>query len=394
MELDAVAAGHICLDMIPDLTQLPQGQFMRSLIPGRLINVGHAAFSTGGAVSNTGIALHRLGLRTRLLGKIGNDPLAAIVRDVVKKHAKGLETGLVKDTAHPTSYTVILSAPGVDRIFLHCSGANDAFGSEDIPAEVLSSTRLFHLGYPPLLKRMFSEGGTELAQICARAREAGATVSLDMSFPDEASPSGKVDWLGILTKTLPHVDLFVPSFEELLFCLRRKVYQDMVENAGDAHLLDLATPDLISGLARQVLELGVKVVLIKLGHNGLYLRTAGMNALHNMGRGAPAEAEKWANRQLRVACYQVDVVGTTGSGDATIAGFLAGMLKGQSPEDALESAVGVGACNVEAADALSGLRSWEDTRARIDDGWAHHPLDLSDAGWTPVRDGIWEKQRI
>jgi len=44
--------------------------------------------------------------------------------------------------------------------------------------------------------------------------------------------------------------------------------------------------------------------------------------------------------------------------------------------------VAVGACNVEAADALSGLRSWEDTLGRIRLGWERLPVTLSAPGWS------------
>jgi hypothetical protein len=45
-------------------------------------------------------------------------------------------------------------------------------------------------------------------------------------------------------------------------------------------------------------------------------------------------------------------------------------------------AAAVGACNVEAADALGGLRSWEETRARIEAGWPRQKLDFEAIpGW-------------
>ncbi len=100
-----------------------------------------------------------------------------------------------------------------------------------------------------------------------------------------------------------------------------------------------------------------------------------------MGRAAPADPSAWANREWWSPCFAVEVVGTTGSGDATIAGFLSALLRGLSAREALTMAVAVGACNVEAADAISGLRSWEATQARVAQGWAQRPLDLSAFGW-------------
>jgi sugar/nucleoside kinase (ribokinase family) len=75
------------------------------------------------------------------------------------------------------------------------------------------------------------------------------------------------------------------------------------------------------------------------------------------------------------------VVGTTGSGDATIAGFLSAFLRGMSPAEAINAAIAVGACNVEAADALSGLRSWDETLDRIRGGWQKYPVQIESQGW-------------
>jgi sugar/nucleoside kinase (ribokinase family) len=89
----------------------------------------------------------------------------------------------------------------------------------------------------------------------------------------------------------------------------------------------------------------------------------------------------WADRELWAPCFDVEVVGTTGSGDATIAGFLGGLLRDMTPAEAMTMAVAVGACNVEAPDALSGLHSWEETTKRIARGWSRLPLTLDAPGW-------------
>ena len=82
-----------------------------------------------------------------------------------------------------------------------------------------------------------------------------------------------------------------------------------------------------------------------------------------MDRARPTDIAAWADRELWAPCFQADVVGTAGSGDATIAGFLSALLRDMPPEDAVNAAVAVGACNVEAADTLSGVRPWNETCA-------------------------------
>jgi sugar/nucleoside kinase (ribokinase family) len=389
--IDAVVAGHICLDVIPGLAHLPPGKFGDLLKPGHLIISGPATFSTGGPVSNTGLALHRLGIKTSLIAKVGNDPYGMIVRQLVENYDPVLTGGLVSDPDSTTSYSVILSAPGVDRIFLHCPGANDSFGSEDVNYDLVRQARLFHFGYPPLMRRMFEGKGVELVRIFQKAKGCGSTTSLDMSFPDPGSAGGRADWPAILGKVLPFVDIFLPSFEEILFCLRREIYDDLSAKTH-GNLLDAADPGLVSDLGKQLLEMGAKIAVVKLGDQGLYVRTSGPVHLANMGAACPADIRSWADLELRSACFKVKVIGTTGSGDATISGFLSGLLRGLGPRETVTAAVGVGACNVEAADALSGLRSWEDTLDRIEAGWVKLPLVFSPPGWTTVGAGLWQNK--
>jgi sugar/nucleoside kinase (ribokinase family) len=177
-----------------------------------------------------------------------------------------------------------------------------------------------------------------------------------MAFPDPASAAGKADWRAILRKTLPYVDIFVPSLDEILFMLK----EDAPAELSMAFL---------HNVAGELLSLGAKMVLLKLGGRGLYLRTAALENLQGFGRACPAELKEWAGFENWSPCYQVEVGGTTGAGDATIAGFLAGLLRGLSPGEALEAGLAVGACCVERPDALSGILPWEETWQRIHAGW-------------------------
>jgi sugar/nucleoside kinase (ribokinase family) len=201
-----------------------------------------------------------------------------------------------------------------------------------------------------------------------------------MAFPDPSSEGGLADWRKILQGTLPFVDIFTPSFEEILFMLHREKYESLCREHAD--ILNALTPKMLSDLGSELLSMGVKIVLLKLGHQGVYLQTAGIEALKPLGKATPENLTTWANREIWSPCYKVDVIGTTGSGDATIAGFLSAFLRGMDPKDAVNVAVAVGACNVEASDALSGLRSWSATLKRLGQGWEKYPIQLDAPGWT------------
>jgi len=263
-----------------------------------------------------------------------------------------------------TSYSIVISPPNVDRSFLHCPGANDTFCSEDVDFEAMSGARLFHFGYPPLMKRFYEDGGRQMACLLQQVQRQGVLTSLDMAMPDPNSPAGRIDWQAWLKHVLPSVDVFLPSIDEIMLMLRRKDFDELFnpEDGITAHV----DSSLLNELAEQLLEMGTQVVVFKLGDQGIYLRTAKPTTL----------SDGWQNRELAAPCFEVDVAGTTGAGDSTIAGFLAAMVDNASPEEAVVQAVGVGACSVEVTDATSGIRPMAEVKQRIADGWNRRPLSL------------------
>jgi sugar/nucleoside kinase (ribokinase family) len=163
---------------------------------------------------------------------------------------------------------------------------------------------------------------------------------------------------------LPVVDVFAPSFDELCFMLR----------GPDVRVsLDLGE---LRGLAAQVLAMGSAVVALKLGDQGLYLRTSSESAaLARFCSTLELDAVVWRNREVLAPCFRAArLAGTTGSGDCTIAGLLAALLRGEDPVAVSTSATAVGACSVEAPDATGGVLPWPDAAARLAAGWARLPV--------------------
>jgi sugar/nucleoside kinase (ribokinase family) len=375
----AIVAGHICLDIIPDVSTIAPSVFNANFRPGHLLEAGSATLSTGGPVSNTGLALHRLGVPVRLIGKVGDDHFGHVVFRIIDAYGLDLLAGMALDPQVTTSYTIIISPPHIDRLFLHCPGANHDFRSADVAIEQLGQADLLHFGYPPLMRRIYSNGGRELVDLMGRAKTQGLTTSLDLCYPDPHSEAGQLDWVAFFRSVLPHVDVFQPSLEELLFMLRRQTLDQL---AACGSVVDQATPELLHDISDELISMGVKIILIKLGARGAYLRTAGLTAIDQLGRAVPTDRAAWADQEMWAPCFDVEVIGTTGSGDATIAGFLSALLRDSSPEEAMTMAVAVGACNVEAPDALSGLRSWEETTQRIAHGWRRQSVTLDAPGWS------------
>jgi len=385
--LDAVLAGHICLDITPRIIADSAGS-SSYLAPGRITEVGEAILSGGGSVSNTGLSLHRLGASVRLVGRVGGDPLGQITLGILGASDSRLIQHVTVASGEPSAYTIVLAPPGMDRTFLTCPGPNRSFGPEDVPAGLLPQTRIFHLGYPPLLERMYAEGGEALAEIMRTARESGATTSLDMSMPDPSRTAGHVDWRAILGRALPWVDIFAPSAEELLFCLQPDRFAALSQVCGNRSMIDLLSPEDLMELADISLGMGARVALIKAGHRGSYLRTGDLEG--DLGRGASIDRSTWRNREIWAPAYRVQVVTTTGAGDATVGAFLLAVLRAQDPAQALNSACAAGACACEAADAVSGVRAWEEIQARLEESWARIDPQLDPGLWQQDDElGVW-----
>ena len=382
-EIPTVAvAGHICLDIIPALSH--RHRLEDVLVPGNLVGVGAAVLATGGAVANTGLALHKLGVSTRLMGKVGDDFLGQVIIGILEKEHPGLSEQMIIKSGECSSYSIVISPPDVDRIFLHHSGTNDTFDSNDLDIAQLEHVSLFHFGYPPLMRHMYEDNGAHLEEMLRRVKKQGITTSLDMARPDPQSDAGRADWPTILQRTLPYVDVFLPSLEEILFMLD----PDGTEYSLKAQQHSAVDGEILSRVSRQLLEWGAGIVGIKLGDQGLYLRTSlSEQRLSQMGIGFSSTIEEWTARELLAPCFSVDVVGTTGAGDCTVAGFLAALLYGMNPEDAMTRAVAVGAFNVESADATSGIQSFKAVEKRVMSGWKRRLVTVPLHGWT------WEETR-
>jgi len=366
--MDIIVAGHICLDIIPDWST----GSIKKIIPGHILEMAGVKLSTGGAVANAGIALKKLGISTTLLGKIGSDAFGKIILEILRKEDKTLVENMIISKDEISSYSIVLNPPDTDRVFLHYPGPNHSFTANDIPYEKIKSGRIFHFGYPPLMRKIYENEGEELVKMFRRVRKMNIVTSLDMAMPDPESPAGKINWYKFFKNVLPMVDIFMPSIDELLYMLNPEKYYKISEKKErfDVVLLDQ--------LARQLINYGTNVVVIKLGDQGLYFRS---HQTERSNLSSIINPKDWNYRQLLSPCFATGVKGTTGTGDATIAGFLAQLLEGGEPEKAITLATAVGACCVEAIDATGGIRPLPEVISRINSGWERLTLSIPIENW-------------
>jgi sugar/nucleoside kinase (ribokinase family) len=393
LSYDIIVAGHLCLDMIPPFdTDKETTNIAELLQPGTLVQMGAMSFSTGGSVSNVGTAMKIFGCSVAFMAKVGGDAIGRNIIEIVQKN--GSAEGISIAEGEASSYTVVISPPGIDRIFMHCPGTNDTFSSADINMAAVGKSRLFHLGYPTLMRSLFADNGRELADILKKVKEAGVTTSLDISLPDPASEAGRADWRRIYERSLPNVDIFLPSIEETFFTLHPREYLERKEAHGGRELIDFVSPEEVSGFAEEYLAMGCKIAVLKAGHNGWYIRTTGREKIAGIGRAAPKDHDTWADRELWCPAFRADsIAGSNGAGDCSIAGFLTGLLRNHSIVECLKLANCAGYLNLRAMDTLSGLGSWEE----IKDTYTTLPVRENaflSGGWNWDGQGkIWEKKR-
>lgn len=369
MEKRVVSAGHICLDITPIFFKERTGGIASVLQPGKLIQMNAADVHTGGSVANTGIAMKLLGADVSLVGMVGDDSFGRVVLDTLKKYQ--LHEDMLVSEGESTSYTIVIAPPGIDRIFLHNPGANHRFSAKDIPEEKLSEAALFHFGYPPLMRRMYEENGAELKTMMRRAQEAGAATSMDMAAVDPSSDAGQADWRKILEEVLPHVDFFLPSAEELCFMLDKERFYAWQAGAAGGDITEILDVDRdIKPLAKRCIQLGAKVVLIKCGAKGMYYMTSNRERIAPISPKLGLSIPEWSNKQGFEPSFVPDrVLSGTGAGDTSIAAFLTAMLRGVPVKECVQFAVATGASCVTEYDALSGLKSFDCLKEKINAGW-------------------------
>jgi len=310
---------------VKDIQVLCVGQVVTDIVAGPLTafsfdkdttRADSIELTNGGDAFNTAVDLVRLSVRTVLAGKIGGDSLGQLLLARAQDLGVGVE-GLRVSAADSTSACIVLVNREGERVFIYHGGANESYSCEDLDVRLLRRAEVVHLGGVFDLPKLEGEC---MLNILRAAADSGGKTSMDVTWDNE----GK--WLERISSCLGAVDYFLPSLNEVGAMLG---HRDAERAAGE------------------LLALGTGNVVIKLGHEGCYI----------------------ANREERgfVAGCAVDrVVDTTGAGDAFVAGFLAGVVRGWPFRRCAGLGNAVGALAVQKVGATAGVTCFEDAAALMD----------------------------
>ncbi len=365
-KFDVVVAGYTCVDMIPDFKSTESPASLSNLfVPGKLTEIEGINFVLGGVVPNTGLAIKKFNKKVFLNGLVGDDVIGKIAIEWFDKF--NLSEGIRKTDKAGTAFSIVIAPPGIDRIFLESPGCNQIFNSSFINFEAVAESRLFHFGYPPLLKQFYQNNGNQLVGLFSKVQKMGVVTSLDFSLPDPESESGRINWPEVMGKILPYTDIFAPSLEEALQIINPGKYPEVLSSAARASVVDELILNAIRETGRQFIKSGVNILLIKAGHLGAYLLTSNVSSLNDKA-GLKLDSKNWNHRELWCNAYKADPVkikNSSGAGDTAVAAFLSAMLQGEDPESSLKYATMAGRNSLYCKNIHNDLSDWQEMTEEI-----------------------------
>jgi sugar/nucleoside kinase (ribokinase family) len=213
-------------------------------------------------------------------GAIGTDPAGDLLLSLLDR--ANIDTCLVvRKPDVPTSMSVLPIRPNGERPALHLLGANLAYTLDDVNWDAVAAADHIHLGGVEMLGPDFA------VRILKHARENGVMTSVDLIAP------GGMGTFDLIAPALAYTDYLLPNEDQVLGFT--------------------GADDLDDG-CRRLLDAGARLLAVTCGADG---------ALVVSGEG-----------KQRVPAFTIDVVDTTGCGDAFSAGFVYAIHSGRTPHEA------------------------------------------------------------
>jgi sugar/nucleoside kinase (ribokinase family) len=263
---------HILDVLVRPVSEIPPEQ-------GTLL-VEQMRMTAAGTAAGTALTFAKLGAAVRTAGAIGADPAGDTLLSLL--HSAAIDTSLVvRKPDAPTSMSVLPIRPNGDRPSLHLLGANLAYTLDDVDWDAVAAADHIHLGGTEMLGPDFT------TRILKHAKENGTTTSVDLIAP------GGMGTFDLIAPAMAHTDYLLPNEEQVL---------------GFTGATDLA-----DGCAR-LLDAGAGLLAVTCGAEGALI-------VSNEGT-------------QQVPAFSVEVVDTTGCGDAFSAGFVHATRLGRTPRDA------------------------------------------------------------
>jgi len=285
---------------------------------GKLELVDTLSLYTGGCAASAAIDMAKIGINAAIIGKIGNDGFGNFMKNAFVEN-NVITDGLIINNSGSTSASLVIVTEDGERSFIHCQGENATLIESDIDYSIVEEAKLVFVAGIMLMAKF---DGDECAKFLRKCKEKGKITALDTAWDS----TGR--WMKVMTSSLPYLDYFLPSFEEA------------------AELSGKTDPE---EMADVFLAYGPKIVVIKLGKDGCFIKTQ--------------DGEKY-----NIPTYdRIKAVDTTGAGDSFCAGFLTATVRGKSLFDCGKFGNAVGTHCVMAKGASTGIKSEAEILKFMDD---------------------------
>jgi len=285
--VDLVGVGLNATDTLIPLANYPAR--------GSKMEYSEASVMPGGQVATTVVACQTWGLKTRYVGKLGDDDAARLHREAFDR--AGVEARLITVAGAASPQSLILVDGGGERTVLCRRDERLTLQPEELNRAWIENARALHVdGH--------DTAAATLAAGWARAAGIPVVADLDELYPGVDELIERIDYL-IVSRDFP------------------------CRLMGDN--------DLERALRRMQKRYGCRLAAATLGEGGVLA---------------------WDGQRLRhSAAYCVPVADTTGAGDIFHAGFIYGLLQGWPLERQLDFSCAAAALNCTAAGARGGIRT-------------------------------------
>lgn len=299
---DVSVVGLYILDILGrPVSRIPEG--------GNVEFIDEIRLTVAGTAGGTVVDCARLGLNALAVGAVGEDEKADFVIDSLRR--AGVDTSMMQRLKGvPTSATILNVRPNGDRPALHQRGASDHFEIDPADWPSIFDAGIVHLGGTGLLGRL---DGAPTVEFLKAARDHGCITTFDLI-------AANADTLPLVEPALPYIDFFMPSVEEAVAMSGL----DDPEAAADFFL-----------------ERGAGTCVFTMGGAGSFVASRG--------------------QRRRIPAFDIEVVDTTGCGDAYCGGFIAALARGWEVEDAARFATATSALVATGLGSDAGLVGFDHT---------------------------------
>ena len=263
----------------------------------------------GGAELNVAVAVSRLGLKSRWVSRLTDNPLGRMIRNEARKH--GVDTDFIVWTPEDRVGLYFLefgASPRASSVMYdraHSAVSKIGPGMVDWDA-VFDGAKLFHCsGITPALSD--SAAAVTLNAVQA-AKKAGCKVSYDLNYRSKLWSADRAQ--AVQAPMMEHVDILISTEEDT-----KKVFGIQGDVAADDGTFTAISSETYAVVAQKLAErFGFEVVAITLRENiSVWRNTWGAIAYHD---GKIYEGPR----------FDVEIVDRVGGGDSFSAGFIYGYL--------------------------------------------------------------------